>query len=1097
MAQKQEIADTSPLWWEIQNVPTEGIRELRRRSNTNNIGMNIPTPFINSTFNFEQNYKDYKGPMSPWVRVFSNGTGKSINGMVPRSAYLDKNNVEKDYNGFILKGGDGFFDAFGYEQNQPLDKKFAIIGYEADNKPHYIDTSNGNRTQQFYSTKENKQNFPQNNQTPSIIPPPGIIGVSVKQSKELLTYATFKFKCYGLAQLEYLTPFFFTAGINVFVEFGWNLFNQKSLLNLADLKECWELVYKPQTALDRANKSNGNYGCVSGIITKYSFNTTDGFIYDCSVDLISRQAMYAGMKTDNNAKISTTTPTTTTDQNDIEFLDLRTFIRTYLPSINEVMKQPQTIKTVGNNSQANFLNFILDKIEAEENSKAQKDAAANAEQVSYPPPPVLTMGYGSMSFAPPVNYNTIQSTSAAASKVTNKNKTKQNIKNNKTLFYGGKPEDRVFAGRLEAYYRAKKIPDGKSEPIKYGLVENEAPRTNFVTTKPNTVKYQQISFADEKTDFDAKDGSDEVWLQLDFVFELINLFMSNSNTKQFLVDISDVIISAHPNLISCDRHVLIPNPVSPKINKGTPWKKNSLNSGFLKGGSEEAFSTVQKNYLGKFETEIFSEILAYNSTSGNPFLNQQPDITVPIRKDLEKRYKDAVDNGTLIDFYKSLNQSDSFYFAANAAKKTFKTSGRYRDNLDTVINYLFYHSVNFKKLVTTTGKGEMASFPFAEDFTDIRKNKLGQTTKTIYSKYYFGPLKRIYISKSKLIKIAESSETKNYKQFINAILNTLNEATDNFWKFDIVEGKDAKGNSTLSIIDKNTVNYDALREVYMFELGSTNNVIKSINFDVSLTNEQAINVMFGGQNSKTLTTTITDNIKNAQTKDQFNAALNNLNITPFLKFTDRMDKFQLSLMASQQSGSVAGANSVVPGTSSGITNDNNAISDLQSYGPKEKSGVLCITTKQLRAEDEGALQYLPPVVNRATAAAAVQSGKVAAFRNIEDDVRNRKNYKFLCLPPDMKGKLTQMLDDSDFKNNVAKYSGVADNFTVTIKFDGIFSFRNLQVFAISNLPKPYVPGNVIFQILEVDHEISNGKWETTVNALVRCVGGTNLAYRIV
>ena len=97
----------------------------------------------------------------------------------------------------------------------------------------------------------------------------------------------------------------------------------------------------------------------------------------------------------------------------------------------------------------------------------------------------------------------------------------------------------------------------------------------------------------------------------------------------------------------------------------------------------------------------------------------------------------------------------------------------------------------------------------------------------------------------------------------------------------------------------------------------------------------------------------------------------------------------------------------------------------------------------------------------------------------------------------MKGKLTQMLDDSDFKNNVAKYSGVADNFTVTIKFDGIFSFRNLQVFAISNLPKPYVPGNVIFQILEVDHEISNGKWETTVNALVRCVGGTNLAYRTV
>ena len=134
---REQIPDTAPKWWEIQNIPTECVKELRRRSNTNNIGMNIPTPFINTTFNFDQTYKDYKGPMSPWVRVFSNGTGKSINGMVPRSAYLNKKYVEKDYNGFILKGGDGFFDAFGYSQNKPLTDKFAIIGYEADGiTPH-------------------------------------------------------------------------------------------------------------------------------------------------------------------------------------------------------------------------------------------------------------------------------------------------------------------------------------------------------------------------------------------------------------------------------------------------------------------------------------------------------------------------------------------------------------------------------------------------------------------------------------------------------------------------------------------------------------------------------------------------------------------------------------------------------------------------------------------------------------------------------------------------------------------------------------------------------------------------------------------------
>jgi len=1023
MATNGEILDTAPLWWEIQNIPTEAVRELRRRNNTNNIGMNIPTPFINTTFDFEKNYKNYKGPMTPWARVFSNSTGKSINGMVPRSAYLDKNYVQKDYNGFILKGGDGFFNAFGYEQDKPLNQKIAVIGYEADGTPHYID--NKYRTQTNFETKRNID-FPQNNQVSPIIPPPGLVSVSVKQSKELLTYSSFKFKCYGVAQLEYLTPFFLTAGINVFIEFGWNLFNQKSLIDLNNLKECWDLVNKPQTALDRANKSNGNYGCVSGIITKYSFNTNDGFVYDCNVDVISRQGMFAGMRTDNNAKIATTTPATASDQNNVEFLDLRTFIRTYLPSINDVMRESQTISANVNNSQANFLNYIIDKINMIPKNKVTKDALANEEQLA----------------KSKQNVQTVVTTKLAGS--------------NTTLFYGGKPEDRVFAGRLEEFYRAKKKPDGKSDVIDYG------------TVKPNNQSYTQLSFVDDKTDFDSKDGSTEVWMQLDFVFELVNLFMANSNTNQFLVDISDIIISGHPNLISCDKNVLIPNPVSPKINRGSPYKKNSPNSGFLKNDNQDP--------------------------SNNSFLRQLQDITVPKNDQLERLYKKAVEEGTLTEFYRNLTPENSFYFAANAAKKAFKTSGRYRDNIDSVINYLYYHSVN-------SNRNYSASFPFAEDTILTRTNNFGQSINVKYKKYYYGYLKNLYISKTKLIEIVQSSDTKNYKQFINAILNTLNEAVDNFWKFDIVEGKDKNDKSTLSIIDKNTSNFDELREVYMFELGRTNNVIRSINFDVSLTNEQAINVMFGGQNSTNLRTKLTDQITTSQTKDKLNATLNDLNNIPFLKFVDRMDKYQLGLLATQQSGSIVSADTLVPGASSGIEDDNNAIADLQSYGSKEKSGVLCITTKQVSSNYISALKNLSTssATGIGRAAAAAQGGinanqKAQDFEDLIDDNINLKNHKFLCLPSDMKGKLTQMMNDDDYKNNGAKYSGVADNFTVTIKFDGIFSFRNLQVFAISNLPKPYVPGNIIFQILEVDHEISGGKWETTVSALVRCIGSSKLEY---
>jgi hypothetical protein len=51
-----------------------------------------------------------------------------------------------------------------------------------------------------------------------------------------------------------------------------------------------------------------------------------------------------------------------------------------------------------------------------------------------------------------------------------------------------------------------------------------------------------------------------------------------------------------------------------------------------------------------------------------------------------------------------------------------------------------------------------------------------------------------------------------------------------------------------------------------------------------------------------------------------------------------------------------------------------------------------------------------------------------------------------------------------------------------------------QHFGISNLPKPYVPDNVIFMITDVTHYVTqgNGKWETVVGCLARCVQGQKI-----
>ena len=232
--------------------------------------------------------------------------------------------------------------------------------------------------------------------------------------------------------------------------------------------------------------------------------------------------------------------------------------------------------------------------------------------------------------------------------------------------------------------------------------------------------------------------------------------------------------------------------------------------------------------------------------------------------------------------------------------------------------------------------------------------------------------------------------------------------------------------------------------------------------------------------------------------------------------------------------------SLVPGTQSQIEDENLVISDAQSAGASDgiPNGILCMTFIQLgntflesinktpRLDPdvaEGIIPFTFPgkvfetvdnrrVLNVEKTLANVsdtatrnyykkaildRSDKDGAIKTDEYgktplDNQN-KNYKYLCLSEDFKAKLSQMLDDGDFKNN-SRYSGVADNFTLSLTFDGIFSFRNLQVFGINNLPKPYVPGNVVFQVLEVEHQINSGKWETIVTALVRCLGSTTVEY---
>ncbi len=88
----------------------------------------------------------------------------------------------------------------------------------------------------------------------------------------------------------------------------------------------------------------------------------------------------------------------------------------------------------------------------------------------------------------------------------------------------------------------------------------------------------------QKYDWDKSDQKD-IWVTMGFIVELANIFfnkqinldLKNANDYNlYEIDIEDVKIGAHPNLLSCDGSVLlIPNKKAPKYNLGCLFPKGN------------------------------------------------------------------------------------------------------------------------------------------------------------------------------------------------------------------------------------------------------------------------------------------------------------------------------------------------------------------------------------------------------------------------------------------------------------------------------------------------------------------------------------------
>ena len=940
--------------WAPHPIPSWLIKEFTRRQK--DIGFEYPA--ANNTVTWSENgtWQNYKGPMTAWARLFSNGTGKiSYNS---RSARRD---------GFALYGGQGFDDAFGFYKNSSGNiSNQTILGYDSKGEPHTLDLTNDGNLVSFSNKLINDQRT-----TQKYLPAPGIVSIDSVIQKERIRKVTINWKCYGFAQLEYMTPYFLTPKISMVVEFGWNHFNPESLLFLKDegdnLEKLKELFLNKGYLLYDENIKNsfGLYDVTMGYITGFDFSSQDGVTFDCKTEIMSKHANYSGVQVKNAANISSDQNKSIIQSSFPEFLEKRL---TKLPNCIEKKKS------------------FRDPLDSEEEKAARGSDA--------------TFFFNRFPF-----YMDTSATPVA------------------------KPEDRIFIGRKREY--------------------------------EDSALMQEV----KEYDWDAKDQKD-VWVTMGFLVELANVFFEreisikykDDDKKQkelfslYNINIDDVKIGAHPNLISTDGNILlIPNADSPKFNIGFSYpttfpddndyqkQTDAVNPNIFRSNVTnftvgkikdldpkdrtivKIFKTGKQAKIKKIDDKPVKEKGSnINSTNSTSFFGTPPGSASVFENSFSTN-ETAGDAVSLFNFgdAKKIYEGIKSYGAEligteagqviSSAKSALPPLSVYRDDLDGILNRFRYRSNKVKK-------GDFA-FPQMADDTNDTGTKAG----------HWGYLKDLYINKNVIIEVAKSADT--VENFYNNLLNKISTSAANFWDFSVVEeGKHLK------IIDKKFINAKEMN-IYQFDIGSSNTFIRSINFTAQLSNVAANQVLSSGgsspsnQENKSPTGEITSNeILNFPYGDRFNPD------DPKAK-TNRSIDGNLETIKQLQSNPTKGANSLI-------------MSFTSTQKPDRGRGI---------------------------------AGGINGF-----------NIVNLVLPSQT--LLLGLLNDLDYGNNTNVYGGQQPGFTVEMTLQGISGLRTFQLFSLKNLPSPYSEREILCQIIDVSHKVDGGNWTTTIKAGIRSIRGQTLKF---
>jgi len=622
----------APIPWEPSNVPTELQDELDRRRR------NISLDFVKSEGSWKGgDWQKYKGPMTAWIRVCSNGRG--------RATFTNTAGEEKDFlaKRFVFFGGKDYQSIFGLK-NTSVSPNSQIIGYMPNDKstPHIIENE---RTAEY----------------PIHVPAPEISRVEMTIQKEVLRRAVIEWTCFSWKQLEYMTPYFLVPGITVMVEMGWNHFNPESLVNITNeqlMKKLWDNPYPlyEKNIID----SKGNYDVIYGMVTNFNWSVEGNNRYICTTEITSKNRLYAGLPIDSEM-------IDRKEEEENEELKTLGNLSDFLNTSNTIMNFRQLARY----GPDKFINAVKEEV-----SSLSKDKDKTSIKPGIIP-----------SSVPVFIFSTVLRTFFEKEKLSQK-----------TTYDVSATFQSFFENLVSDIESSQLSNDNKKLRMSYlyGVFDGRSRNLKEKEDKEKTPN---------KHDFDNSESDSNVWFNMGLISLIINYFSARwsvSNRNPLLeLDIDDVIIGAHRNLISTDGGVLlIPNAEAPKYFVGRRGRMNAINS-----EDEEWLNQVVLgipfNENNKVEDKLLKRLFYFEDKIARDnhdlIINRYTYRLIPGAKDEEalatmgsrsfpsRREDDKTIHGYLRDLYLNVN----------VFIRLVKQSTTFYDLINKILNIISYTGADF------------------------------------------------------------------------------------------------------------------------------------------------------------------------------------------------------------------------------------------------------------------------------------------------------------------------------------------------------------------------------------------------------------------